>query len=136
MPFEKLLHPIPKPTTLPDGQVLAEEAFVAEFMGVFGKELQAPEGLVNAEGVSAMFEKNPKSQSTLAELYLSVLYEALTPAASGPGRLVARLNRIVNNLNWPEVARTLILHGGEDAHGKLAVQRLLGMRFQRQTISF
>lgn len=122
VPFEKLLHPIPKPTALPDGQVLAEEAFVAEFMGVFGKDLQAPEGLVNAEGVSAMFEKNPKSQSTLAELYLSVLYEALTPAASGPGRLVARLNRIVNNLNWPEVARTLILHGGEDAHGKLAVQ--------------
>ena len=122
VPLETLLHPIPKPVSLPNGQVLAEEAFVAEFMSVFGTGLQAPDGLTNVEGVNNMFEKNPKSRSTLAELYLSVLYEAISPSASGPGRFIARLNRILNNLNWPEVARQLILHGGEDAHGKAATE--------------
>lgn len=122
VPLETLLHPIPKPVPLPNGQVLAEEAFVAEFMSVFGTGLQAPGGLTNVEGVNNMFEKNPKSRSTLAELYLSVLYEAISPSASGPGRFIARLNRILNNLNWPEVARQLILHGGEDAHGKAATE--------------
>jgi len=122
VPLETLLKPIPAPVSLANGQVLAEEAFVAEFISVFGAGIQAPQGLTNVEGVNAMFENTPKSRSTLAELYLSIIYEALAPAASGPGRFVARLNRIVNNLNWPEVARKLILHGGEEAHGKKAVE--------------
>ena len=118
VPFDFLYHTIPKPVSLPNGQILAEEASIAEFLSTFAEGLEAPPGLNNADAVNDLFENNTKARSTLAELYLSLLYEALTPAASGPGRLVARLNRIVNNLNWPEVARTLILHGGEKIHGK------------------
>ncbi|OUS47395.1 hypothetical protein BE221DRAFT_190948 [Ostreococcus tauri] len=122
VPLETLLRPIPKAMPLPNGQVIAEEAFVAEFISVFGAGLQAPEGLTNVEAINAVLENNQKSRSTLAELYMSILYEALSPAASGPGRFIARLNRIVNNFNWPEVTRMLILHGGESAHGKPAVE--------------
>ena len=121
VPLETLLRPIPPPVAIPNGQVIAEEAFIAEFVSVFGAGLQCPEGLTNVEGVNAALENNQKSRSVLAELYMSILYEALSPTASGPGRFVARLNRIVNNLNWPEVARMLILHGGESAHGSAAV---------------
>ena len=120
VPFDFLYPTIPKPVILPNGQILAEEASIAEFLNTFAEGLEAPPGLNNADAVNDLFENNTKARSTLAELYLSLVYEALTPAASGPGRLVARLNRIVNNLNWPEVARTLILHGGEMTHGKAA----------------
>ena len=122
VPLDYLYPTIPKPVKLPNGQILAEEASIAEFLSVFAEGLQAPPGLTNADAVNDLFDDNARSRSTLAELYLSLIYEALTPAASGPGRLVARLNRIVNNLNWPEVARTLILHGDERTHGKAACE--------------
>ena len=74
VPLETLLKPIPAPVSLANWQVLSEEAFVAEFISVFGAGIQAPQGLTNVEGVNAMFENTPKSRSTLAELYLSIIY--------------------------------------------------------------
>jgi hypothetical protein len=117
--LSSLIRPLPKLTAVENGQILADEGALAEFLAIFSEALGAPT-LKTYKEVRECLESEDKA--SLYVLYRALLNGALSESASGEGRGVARLRRVNDNIVWPQVIVKLLSLGGEAAHGKLAME--------------
>jgi len=114
-----LLRPLPKPVPVENGQVLADEGALAEFLAIFSEALRAPP-LRTYLMVRECLENENKQQ--LYVLYRALLKGALHEDATGVGRGVTRLRSVNDNIVWAQVIVKLLQLEGERAHGKAAME--------------
>jgi len=114
-----LLRPLPKPVPVENGQVLADEGALAEFLAIFSEALTAPP-LRTYLMVRECLENENKQQ--LYVLYRALLKGALHEDATGVGRGVTRLRSVNDNIVWAQVIVKLLQLEGERAHGKAAME--------------
>jgi len=119
MELSSLLRPLPKPVPVENGQVLADEGALAEFLAIFSEALSAPP-LRTYLMVRECLENEDKRQ--LYVLYRALLQGALHEDATGVGRGVTRLRSVNDNIVWAQVIVKLLQLEGESAHGKGAME--------------
>ena len=113
--LSSLLRPLPKPVLVENGQVLADEGALAEFLAIFSEALCAPP-LRTYLMVRECLESEDKKQMYV--LYRALLKGALHEDATGVGRGVTRLRSVNDNIVWAQVIVKLLQLEGENAHGK------------------
>ena len=117
--LSSLLRPLPKPVPVENGQVLADEGALAEFLAIFSEALSAPP-LRTCLMVRECLESEDKKQMYV--LYRALLKGALHEDATGVGRGVTRLRSVNDNIVWAQVIVKLLQLEGENAHGKAAME--------------
>ena len=110
-----LLRPLSKPVPVENGQVLADEGALAEFLAIFSEALRAPP-LRTYLMVRECLENENKQQ--LYVLYRALLKGALHEDATGVGRGVTRLRSVNDNIVWAQVIVKLLQLEGERRTGK------------------
>jgi hypothetical protein len=128
VPVASLYTPLPEPTPMEDGALVAEEAALLDFLHVFGATLEVPKGLgsCSAKDLRAVILGcGPK----LGALYRALLAPSLEVSASGKGHNAARWRRVNADATWPEVVRRVLERkkagaAGAAALGARAWQRL------------
>jgi hypothetical protein len=126
VPLESLYKPLPEPTPIEDGALVAEEAALVDFLNVFGATLSVPKGLSTSRELRAMILRGG---AELSDLYQALLEPSLEISVLGKGRNAARWRRVNAEATWPEVARRVLERkkagaAGAAALGKRAWQNL------------
>jgi hypothetical protein len=98
--------PLPTPAPVADSPFLADEAALADFLGVFGDALKTPKGVGTAAGVRAVLRAPEKDD--LRALYRALLKACMEQAVIGKGRNVLQWRRVLSDATWPEIARRVL----------------------------
>ena len=98
--------PLPTPAPVADSPFLADEAALADFLGVFGDALKTPKGVGTAAGVRAVL-RAPDGDD-LRALYRALLKPCMEQAVIGKGRNAMQWRRVLSDATWPEIARRVL----------------------------
>ena len=100
-----LYKPLPAPTPVEDGPLVADEAALADFFKVFGEDLNAPKGLGTSKGLRAVIVG---CGDALADVYKSLLAPAMEIEVLGKGRSATKWRRVLSESTWPEIVRRVL----------------------------
>ena len=98
--------PLPTPAPVADAPFLADEAALADFLGVFGDALKTPKGAGTAAGVRAVLRA--PGGDDLRALYRALLKPCMEQAVIGKGRNALQWRRVLSDAMWPEIARRVL----------------------------
>ena len=109
--------PLPTPTPVEDGPMVADEAALADFFSVFAEALKAPKGMGTTKGLLAVISA---CGNDLANAYKRVHGAHLRDPGHDPGhrpprarhrqrrRNAAKWRRVMSDATWPEIVRRIL----------------------------
>ena len=108
--------PLPTPTPVEDGPMVADEAALADFFSVFAEALKAPKGMGTTKGLLAVISACGNDLANAYKAFMVPIFEipATTPGivplepVIGRGRNAAKWRRVMSDATWPEIVRRIL----------------------------